>query len=737
MTTPPRRRGAASRVLATALPFALAVPLGLAVAVPASAADTPPRAVLLATRPTITSAPPLRVVLGQPFSHTFTATGDPAPRWSVTGTLPPGLTLDPVTGVLSGVPTATVALSLATVTATNSAGSASQAVTLATVLPGTPAPAPGAAPVITSAPPVAVVLATPYRHQFTATGTPTSTWSVTSGTLPAGLTLDPVSGVLSGTPSAIGTSVFTVTARNSAGSAAQTATLVVVGSSSAPSITPPPTVVATVGVPFAYEASATGVPRPTWSVEGALPAGVRIDAATGVVTGTPTAPGTSTVTLVATNSVGSDREPLTLVVAAAGSAPVTDATRTVVGTVGAPLRTTLTASGTPTWALTAGALPAGLTLDAATGTISGIPTVAGTTVATVSATTTVGVTPVEVTFVVFPVQLATTPPAGTARWAGADRMGTAVDVSRKLFPQPASARAVVLTTSEKYADALAGGRLASANGGPLLLTPSASLSADVAAEVSRVLAPGGTVFVLGGETTLTPQVAASVAALPGGYRVQRLAGADRFATAAAIATEVRGVSGGTTGPVYLVNGQNFPDGLAVSALAARTGGVVMLTDGAALPTVTRAYLQANDPTGTQTVPVGGQAEVAAGELPTATARAAVAQALVGADRYDTARLVAAEFESGSGVPVVAAGLATGENWPDALVGAAALGALNSPLLLTPRVQLDPATQAAMAGLNAVSPVSVGLVFGGEPSLSAGTMASFAALVPAPATGTTP
>ncbi len=154
-------------------------------------------------------------------------------------------------------------------------------------------------------------------------------------------------------PSAVGASVVTVTARNSAGVASQTATLVVVGSSTAPSITPTTAVVATVGVPFAYEATATGVPVPTWSVEGALPAGVRLDAATGVVSGTPTAAGTSTVTLVATNSAGSDREALTIVVAAAGAQPVLGAT-TVVGVVGSPLSTTLTASGSPTWAVTQG-----------------------------------------------------------------------------------------------------------------------------------------------------------------------------------------------------------------------------------------------------------------------------------------------------------------------------------------------------------------------------------------------
>ena len=68
---------------------------------------------------------------------------------------------------------------------------------------------------------------TVYRQTLTATGDPTITWNVTSGTLPAGLTLDTNTGTISGIPTAEGSSAFTVTAENSAGSATQEYTLTI------------------------------------------------------------------------------------------------------------------------------------------------------------------------------------------------------------------------------------------------------------------------------------------------------------------------------------------------------------------------------------------------------------------------------------------------------------------------------------------------------------------------------
>ena len=157
--------------------------------------------------------------------------------------------------------------------------------------------------------------------------------------------------------------------------------------------------------------------------------------------------------------------------------------------------------------------------------------------------------------------------------------------------------------------------------------------------------------------------------------------------------------------------------------------------------------------GTRTVPVGGPAAAAAAQLGGAAGAAAAGRAVVGRDRYDTARLVASRFAaqpaaaggpatggSATGTPTPPAdvrvvGLATGQNWPDALVGAAAMGNLAGPLLLTGPDALSAPAQESMGALVKAG-ATTGVVFGGRDAVGETAAAAFAKAIPAakPAAG---
>jgi hypothetical protein len=154
------------------------------------------------TAPTITSAAPPNGTDGVAYSHTYTATGNPAPTFALTlGAFPPGLSL--VGAVLSGTPT-TPGTYTGTVTASN--GVSPDATQPFSITIG------GAAPTITSAPPGGGVVGSAYSHTYTATGTTPISFALTIGAFPPGLSL--VGAVLSGTPTATGTYTGTVTASN-------------------------------------------------------------------------------------------------------------------------------------------------------------------------------------------------------------------------------------------------------------------------------------------------------------------------------------------------------------------------------------------------------------------------------------------------------------------------------------------------------------------------------------------
>lgn len=154
--------------------------------------------------PVITSANTAGGVVGTAFTYQIVATNSPT-SYGATG-LPAGLGVNAATGQITGTPTAAGTFA-ATVSATNGGGTGSQALTITVT-------AAAVAPVITSGPAPNGTVGTPYTFTFTASGTTPITWTVATGTVPAGLTLNPTTGVLSGTPTTAGPTGFLVQAAN-------------------------------------------------------------------------------------------------------------------------------------------------------------------------------------------------------------------------------------------------------------------------------------------------------------------------------------------------------------------------------------------------------------------------------------------------------------------------------------------------------------------------------------------
>ena len=179
-------------------------------------------------------------------------------------------------------------------------------------------------------------------------------------------------------------------------------------------------------------------------------------------------------------------------------------------------------------------------------------------------------------------------------------------------------------------------------------------------------------YAFAGNPNRTPAGGTGVAPPPPpagdcGRAVERLAGTDRYATAAAIsaASFTPGV------PVaYVATGANFPDALAAGAAAARRDGPVLLVTSNGVPAATASELARLRP-GTIKV-IGGSAIVSNGVLDALRgyATSGTAQRISGDNRYATAARVSADTFA-AGVPV--AYVATGTGFPDALSGVAAAG----------------------------------------------------------------
>jgi len=309
--------------------------------------------------------------LGVQYAVTFAASGGNPPYvWTIAGgQVPPGLSLSQ-SGALSGTPAAAGTYTFDVRVTDQSAAFAQKSFSL-TVSAGLVITTPPALP--SGVPGVA------YSQTLQAAGgTPPYTWTLTSGSLPAGLSLSGA-GVLSGTPTAAGNFTFQATVTDSAGAtAAQTFTLNI--GNNLTFVSPSTLPGAVVGAAYSYTFQAAGgTPPYSWQLAGgAVPPGLSFVLATGTLSGTPTAQGAYMFTIRVTDAAGTSLvSSFSLTVNAALS--ITTPAALPAASVGAPYSQTLAAAGgVPPyqWSLQSGSLPAGLLLGP-DGRISGTPSAPG------------------------------------------------------------------------------------------------------------------------------------------------------------------------------------------------------------------------------------------------------------------------------------------------------------------------------------------------------------------------
>jgi len=240
-----------------------------------------------------------------------TSAGTPKIKWEVTG-LPTGLTYNANTGVISGTPSPATAGQDFPVAIRAYNEVPTDATTTLTLSIGREPIAPT---IITTALPSGALTAF-YNQQLVAEGDAPITWSRVSGALPGGLTLTPA-GLITGVPNARGLFTFTVKAANNRGEATQLLTIIIKDIPVEPEIMTSSQLGGTVGVTYnqGLSLAATGTATIVWSViDGALPPGLALNTATGVIAGVPTLAGTYEFEIQAENSVGAYTKVLTIVI---------------------------------------------------------------------------------------------------------------------------------------------------------------------------------------------------------------------------------------------------------------------------------------------------------------------------------------------------------------------------------------------------------------------------------------
>ena len=617
--------------------------------------------------PVVTNSPLTKAgTVGTAFNFSITASNSPTVYTA--SPLPAGLVFNGATGAITGTPT-TVGVTSVLLGATNASGTGNATLTVTVA-------AAGVAPIITNSPLTAAgTIGTVFSFSITASGTPTT---YTASPLPAGLSIAAATGVITGIPTTVGVTSVLLGATNGTGTGNATLTITVAAAGVAPIITNSPlTAAGTIGTAFSFSITASG--SPASYTASPLPAGLTVVAATGVITGTPTTAGVTSTVLSATNGTGTGSATLTITVAAAGVAPIiTNSPLTAAGTVGTAFSFSITASGSPA-SYTASPLPAGLSVVALTGVITGTPTTAGVTSVLLGATNGTGTGTATLTVTVAAAGVApnitspTTAPGtvGTA-FVTYQIIATGLPTSFSASGLPAGLTINTLTGAINGTPTTAGVSAATLGATNSTGTATATLTITVAAAgVAPVITSATTAPGTVGTTFATYQIAAtglptsfSATGLPAGLTVNTLTGAingtpTAAGTSAATIKATNGTGTGTATLTITVAAAGLPPVIIVPVLtsAASASGTV------GAPFVTYQITATDNPTSyaASNLPPGLVINTLTGRItgtPVSTGSYHVSLSVIGADGIGSNSLLIA-IAPGISVPPASATVASG------------------------------------------------------------------------------
>ncbi|MHB1341813.1 MAG: cell wall-binding repeat-containing protein [Coriobacteriia bacterium] len=306
------------------------------------------------------------------------------------------------------------------------------------------------------------------------------------------------------------------------------------------------------------------------------------------------------------------------------------------------------------------------------------------------------------------------PTIGAVRSFGADRYITAAEGARLSFPGWDGVQHVVITSGEDsgQVDALSSAGLAGAYNAPLLLTQRSQLPG--ATRDALIAMPDGIrVHIVGGTTAVTAAVFNAIQSIPGVASVDRISGANRYATAAAVATRMKSVLGAAfPTSAFVVNGanpDNFYDSLVSGPASVRTHFPILLVASTSIPAETATALTSLGIS--RVFLVGGT--VAVSDAVATSLGVAAGDRISGANRYATAVAFAERAKAEGWLTFANVGIAV--STIDALSGSVAMGHLGGPILLSTATALPAETRAFLVANQ--WEIELAQVFGGTTAVT--------------------